>query len=153
MKATIGFGFFLLFLAGIALVTLKGRQLAEFGMSGGGAGLTGASWRPVVIGNAAIPEDSGMYISFEVDGSIKGHGGCNGFFGSLQQTEFGIKVGPLGATGIACDDSTMGRETEFFEAVQETTSFQVTPGNMRLLNDKGYILAEFVGGPKQVLVQ
>ena len=153
MKATIGFGFFLLFLAGIALVTLKGRQMVEQGMPGGDAGLTGVSWRPIIIGNAAIPEDSGMYISFEVDGSVKGHGGCNGFFGSLQQTEFGIMTVPLGATRIVCDDSTMRRETGFLEAVQETTSFQITTGTMRLLNDKGYILAEFVGDPKQVLAQ
>lgn len=153
MKATIGFGFFLLFLAGIALVTLKGRQMVEQGMPGGGAGLTAVNWRPVIIGNAAMPEDSGMYISFEVDGSIKGHGGCNGFFGSLQKTESGIKAGPLGATRIVCDDSTMNRETDFFDAVQETTSFQITTGTMRLLNDKGYILAEFVGDPKQVLGQ
>lgn len=80
MKAIVGFGFFLLFLAGIALVTLKGRQMAEQSMSGGGAGLTGVSWRPAVIGSSLIAADSGMTISFDVDGSIKGHGGCNGFF-------------------------------------------------------------------------
>ena len=94
MKAIVGFAFFLLFLAGIAFVMLQGRQMAKLG--GGGAELTGVSWRPV--GGAAVPDDSGMYVSFDVDGSIKGHGGCNGFFGSLQQSETGIEVGPLGST-------------------------------------------------------
>jgi len=146
MKATIGFGFFLLFLAGIALVTLKGRQMAEQGMTGGGAGLTGINWRPVMVGNQVIPEDSGMYVSFDVDGSIKGHGGCNGFFGSLQQSdsESGIEVGPLGATRMACEDQVMNRETGFLEAVQKTRNFETNKDGLRLLDDDGNMLAELV---------
>ena len=98
MKAVVGFGFFLLFLAGIALVALQGRQMAQSNIAGGGAGLTGKQWRPVLIGTESLPEDSGVYVEFEEDGSIKGHGGCNSFFGSLQKSDSGVSVGPLGAT-------------------------------------------------------
>ena len=145
MKATISFGFFLLFLAGIALVTLKGRQMAEQSMSGGGgAGLTGTSWRPTVIGSSVIPEDSGMYVTFDVDGSIKGHGGCNGFSGTLQQSESGIEVGPLGSTRMACRELIMTRETTFLEAVQNTRGFQEGRDNAKLLDGDGNVLAELV---------
>ena len=144
MKAILGFGFFLLFLAGIAFVMLQGRQLAQVG--GGGAELTGIAWRPVTVGGEPVPEDSGMYIQFEVDGSIKGHGGCNGFFGSLQQSESGIEVGPLGATSMACPGEIMDREMAFLEAVQKTTSFETGGDDMSLLDEASGVLAEFVAG-------
>ena len=146
MKAIVGFGFFLLFLAGIALVTLQGRQMAQQNVLGGGAALTGISWRPITLGNEAIPEDSGIFVSFAVDGGIKGRGGCNNFFGSLEQTESGIEIGPLGVTRMACPPPIMNRETAFLEALQKTRDFQANDESMRLLDDEGNVLAEFVAG-------
>ncbi len=145
MKAIVGFAFFLLFLAGIAFVMLQGRQMAQMG--GGGAELTGVTWRPVTVGGEAVPQDSGMYVQFEVDGSIKGHGGCNGFFGSLQQSESGIEVGPLGATRMACPEKVMDREMSFLDAVQRTQGFESGGGSMSLLDGVSGVLAEFVAGP------
>ncbi len=142
MKAMMGFAFFLLFLAGIALVMLQGRQMAQVG--GGGAGLTGITWQPIMVGDETIPEDSGMYILFEVDGSIKGHGGCNGFFGSLEQTESGIGVGPLGGTRMACPEAVMDRETDFMDAVGKIADFQSSNERMSLLDEDGGVLARFV---------
>ena len=146
MKAIVGFGFFLLFLAGIALVTLQGRQMAQQNVLGGGAALTGINWRPITLGNEAIPEDSGIFVSFAVDGGIKGRGGCNNFFGSLEQTESGIEIGPLGVTRMACPPPIMNRETAFLEALQKTRDFQANDESMRLLDDEGNVLAEFVAG-------
>ena len=147
MKAIVGFGFFLLFLAGIALVTLQGRQMVQQNLPGGGAGLTGISWRPIMVGDEAIPEDSGIFVSFAIDGGIKGHGGCNNFFGSLEQTGSGIKIGPLGATRMACPEPIMSREMAFLEALQKTRGFQVNNDSMRMLDDEGSVLAEFVAVP------
>ncbi len=144
MKAIIAFAFFLLFLAGIAFVNLKGGQMAKLGAPGGGAEVTGVKWRPVMVGDDAIPDDSGMFIRFEVDGSIKGHGGCNGFFGSLEQIESGIGVGPLGTTRMACADSIMSREMTYLSAVQKTRNFDTGNAGMRLLDEENEVLAEFV---------
>ena len=144
MKAIVGFGFFLLFLAGIAFVMMQGRQMAQLGASGGGAGITGISWRPVVVGTEQIPEDSGMFVRFEVDGSIKGHGGCNGFSGSLLKTESGVGVGPLGATRSACPQPIMDRETAFLDALQNTRDFNSGTSTLRLLNEENTVLAELV---------
>ena len=142
MKAMMGFVFFLLFLAGIAFVMLQGRQLVQVG--GSGAELTDISWRPIMVGDETIPEDSGMYIRFEVDGSIKGHGGCNAFFGSLEKTDSGIGVGPLGGTRTACPQAIMDRETAFMEAVGKLTDFQSGGGSMSLLGEDDTVLATFV---------
>ncbi len=144
MKSMFGFGVFLLLLAGIALVMLQGRSMMSVG--GGGAELTGISWRPVSVGDQEIPEDSGLYVLFEVDGSIKGHGGCNGFFGSLEKADSGIAVGRLGATRMACPDEIMDREMAFMDAVQRTRDFRSGGDRMSLIDEGGSVLAVFVAG-------
>jgi len=144
MKAMMGFAFFLLFLAGIALVMLQGRDMIQVG--GGGVEVTGISWRAVSVGDEAIAEDSGLTLRFEVDGSIKGHGGCNSFFGSLQKSGSGIEVGPLGSTRMACPETIMSREMAFMNAVQETRGFQTSGDGMSLLDEDSNVLATFVAG-------
>jgi len=144
MKSMFGFAVFLMFLAGIALVMLQGRSTMSVG--GGGAELTGISWRPVNVGDQEIPEDSGLYVLFEVDGSIKGHGGCNGFFGSLEKADSGIAVGRLGATRMACPDEIMDRETAFMAAIQRTRDFRSGGDRMSLIDEGGSVLAVFVAG-------
>lgn len=144
MKSMMGFVFFLLFLAGFALVMLQGRQIGQLG--GGGAEVTGISWRPVAIGAESIPDDSGMYILFEVDGSVNGHGGCNRFSGSLEQSDSGIAVGQLSTTRMACADVVMSRESAFIDAVQKTTDFKSGGERMSLLDKDGGVLATFVAG-------
>lgn len=146
MKAIVGFGFFLLFLAGIALVMLQGRQMAQKNLPGGGASLTGVSWRPAVLGAESMPDDSGMFVQFEVDGSFNGHGGCNSFFGSLEQSDTGISIGPIGATRMACPEPVMKRETAFITALQDTKQFELGRDKLHLLDDDQTLLAELVEG-------
>lgn len=144
MKAIMGFGFFLLFLAGIALVMLQGREMARKNMSGGGAEMTGQEWRPIVVGTTEMPDDSGMYVLFEVDGSIKGNGGCNNFFGSLEKTDDGVVVGGLGSTRMACPGDIMDRETAFLNALQQTSRFEMGQDSLQLLGNGNQLLAELV---------
>ena len=146
MKAIFGFGFFLLFLAGIALVMLQGRQMAQKNLPGGGASLTGVNWRPAIVGAESMPEESGMFVQFEVDGSFKGHGGCNSFFGSLEQADSGVSIGPIGATRMACPEPIMNREAAFITALQNTKEFELGRDKLHLLDDDRTLLAELVGG-------
>ena len=146
MKGVVGFLFFMLFLAGFAFVMLQGRQMAESNLGGGGARITGIDWRPVRVGAEVVPNDSGMFVRFTVDGSINGNGGCNGFFGSLEKTDSGIAIGPLGATRRACPAPIMDRESAFFEALQKTTKFQSGSDRLQLLGDGDLLLAELVAG-------
>lgn len=146
MKGVVGFLFFMLFLAGFALVMLQGNQMAKSNLPGGGASITGIDWRPVVIGADTMPDDSGMSVQFAVDGSINGNGGCNGFFGSVEKTETGISIGPLGATRKACPQPIMDRESAFLDALQNTTSFQTGKESLQLLDSENVLLAELVAG-------
>ena len=144
MKAIMGFGFFLLFLAGIALVMLQGREMARKSMPGGGSGITGQQWRPSVVGASAVPDDSGMYVLFEVDGSIKGNGGCNNFFGSLEQSDTGLSAGQLGGTRMSCPADVMDRETAFMGALQDMVRFEMGDENLQLVGAENRLLAELV---------
>ena len=144
MKAIVGFAFFLLFLAGFAFVMMFGRETAEQNMAGGGASLTGVHWRLVSMAGDSIAEESGIFVSIDVDGSVKGHGGCNGFFGSLEKTQTGLEFGPLGATRMACPEPIMSREMDFLEALQETRQFLSDSDGMRLLDAQGKVVAKFV---------
>ena len=139
-----GFGFFLLFLAGIALVMLQGREMARKSMPGGGSGITGQQWRPSVVGASAVPDDSGMYVLFEVDGSIKGNGGCNNFFGSLEQSDTGLSAGQLGGTRMTCPADVMDRETAFMGALQNMVRFEMGDENLQLVGADNRLLAELV---------
>ena len=141
MKATIGFLFFMLFLAGFAFVALQGRQMAANNPAGGGVGMTGVDWRPLTIAGEAMPEGSDMSVSFTEDGSINGNGGCNRFFGSLEQSDSGVNIGPLGATRRACEDAIMDREMAFLDALQNTRGFRTDNQTLELLGDDDAVLA------------
>jgi heat shock protein HslJ len=144
MKAMMGFFFFLLFLAGIALVMMQGREMARQNLPGGGAAMTGIEWRPTLLGADEIATDSGLFVLFAVDGSIKGNGGCNNFFGSLQTTKGELSVGELGASRMACPPDIMDREVAFMKALQDTTQFEMGENSLQLLGPSNTLLAELV---------
>jgi len=141
MKSMFGFAVFLLFLAGIALVMLQGRQMS---IGGSGVELTGVHWRAISVGDREIAEDSGVFIQFEVDGSVNGNSGCNSFFGSLEESDSGIGMGQLGSTRKACPEPAMSLEATFLEAITQTDDIKSGSGSMRLLDSDGDVLAEFV---------
>ncbi len=144
MKAMMGFGFFLLFLAGIALVMMQGKQMAQQRLPGGGSEMTGINWRPIVVGADPIPDDSGISVLFEIDGSIQGNGGCNSFSGSLEQNDTALSVGPLRSTRMACPEPTMSREGEFMAALQNAKHFEMGKDRLQLLDEDRRLLAELV---------
>ena len=144
MKSAVGFGFFLLFLAGIALVMLQGREMARQNLPGGGSGMAGIEWRPVLIGETAIDPDTSMVVRFTVDGSVNGNSGCNNFFGSLETTDDGVKMGQMGSTRMACPPEVMELEDLFLDALQATAKFSMGQDSLQLLNADDEVLAEFV---------
>ncbi len=144
MKGILGFAFFLLFLAGITLVMMQGKEMARQNMPGGGLGMTGTTWRPTVVGSEVLPVDSGMFVEFSVDGSINGNGGCNSFFGSLEKKDDGIVVGKLGSSRMACPGKIMDREVAFMQALQSAVVFETGDDRLQLVDDAGVMLADLV---------
>jgi len=143
MKSVMGFGFFLLFMAGIALVMLQGREMAKQNLPGGGSGMAGIEWRPVLIDDEPVAADSEAFVKFTVDGSVTGNSGCNNFSGAMEMAEDGIKMGQLASTRKACPPEIMAVEDRFLQALQDTARFEMANDSLRLLNAEGDALAEF----------
>jgi putative lipoprotein len=146
MKAIIGFTFFLLFLAGIMFATMLDKQPAPNGSKDDMASFAGITWHPVAVGDDVLSEDSGLTIMFAVSGEISGHGGCNGFRGSLERSDTGLVVGPLASTRMACPNEIMDRENAFFEALQRVKRLQGDKLELHMMDENGGVLLVLTAG-------
>jgi heat shock protein HslJ len=121
MKSTVGFAFFLLFLAGFALVYLMKMGENWENSIPTVDELSASAWRPSHIGEMVVDDDSEIYVQFEADGKLGGNGGCNRFFGSYRLDGNKIDVDPISITRRACPTAIMSFESSFVEALQLAT--------------------------------
>lgn len=143
MKASVGFAFFLLFLAGFALVNLKNMGEEASGSIPTIEDLSATAWRPSHIGEMTLADDVELYVQFETDGALAGFAGCNRFFGRYQLANDTIKIGPLGATRMACPPDVSAFEFSFLEALQSAATVARADKRIALRNDKGLATARF----------
>jgi heat shock protein HslJ len=143
MKASVGFAFFLLFLAGFALVNLKNIGDEAESSIPTAEYLSAAAWRPSHIGEMTLAADVDLYVQFETDGELAGFAGCNRFFGGYELTESTIKIGPLGSTRMACPPDVTAFEFSFLEALQSAATVARADTRIALRNDKGLTTVRF----------
>jgi heat shock protein HslJ len=96
------------------------------------ADLAGA-WRLVQIGTQAIPEQVVVTAEF-TPGRIAGRGGCNRYFGAIAGSGANdLRIGPLGATQMACSEPAGSTETRFLSAMGRVTGIRFMLGRLALL--------------------
>jgi len=117
MKATVAFIFFMLFLAGIAFVNLRGMKNAEDTTVTSADQLMDVAWRPTHIGEMPLDEDTAMILQFSPAGQAGGHAGCNRFTGNYALTTGKLIFGPIAATRMACPEPANSLEFSFLEAL------------------------------------
>ena len=142
MKSTVGFAFFLLFLAGFALVYLMMGERWENSVPTVDD-LSASAWRPSHIGEMVVDDDTDMYVQFEADGKLGGNGGCNRFFGSYEIDGNEIRVAPIGVTRKACPQPVMSIETSFVGALQLATTVVGVDTRIAFRNDQGQSTIRF----------
>lgn len=139
MRQMMGFLFFMLFLGGFALVTLKNMKAVdteEQGADGGRQALTIISGR--WHDEAAIATNGQQtFVQFQADGSVIGYAGCNRFFGSYVATDSTLDIGPLGATRMACAPEVMDREMAFLKTIESATEYTLANRSITLSNPHG----------------
>lgn len=143
MKASAGFAFFLLFLAGFALVNLKNMGEEAENSIPTIEYLAATAWRPSHIGEMTLADDVELYLQFETKGDLTGFAGCNRFFGSYELTDNTLNIGPLGATRMACPPDVTAFEFSFLEALQSAATVTRAETRIAIRNDKGLITVRF----------
>ena len=91
--------------------------------------LAGSEWGP---DNA---NGSDQFVAFKTGGEVIGHGGCNRFFGSYDQSGDSLTFGPLASTKMACPN--LGEEQAFMQALQSARSIEATHLRLVLKGEDG----------------
>lgn len=103
--------------------------------------LAGTAWHLVtyaapgsaVVVNAPPPDD--FTLAFGHDGQATGRSDCNRYFGAYTQTApDGLRLGPLGATRMACEGSD---ESAYFAALERTTRVRRDADQLTLTTSDG----------------
>lgn len=92
------------------------------------APLAGTQWRLVQIGDDSVLPQPVATLVFHANGRVSGHGACNRFNGSFEQTGERLTIGPLAATRMACQGAVGQQESRYLRALQGTHAFGVKDG-------------------------
>jgi len=139
MSRAIGFLFFLLFLAGFALVMLRDfgdspPEKQEVALEKTGSTLVSAEW--YALANNKDREQP-AFVRFHADGKISGFGGCNSFFGSYTAIGGTLEIGPLGSTRKACAEPVMKAEAAFLQVIDAATAYRIDRDELALITPAG----------------
>lgn len=143
MRASVGFIFFMLFLAGLAFVNLRGMKDASESSITSAADLAGTAWRATHIGEMRLQDDVEIVIQFDSDTSVSGNSGCNRFFGDFEFVDDSLAIGPLGSTRMACPEPANSFELSFLQALDEARSVTRVDSRLAMRNSKNVVVARF----------
>lgn len=87
--------------------------------------LQGSAWRLEDLGGAGVIDNVEATLEFPEAGKIVGRGSCNRFFGTVVISGQSIKIGPIGATKMACAEALMNQESAYFEALEQAERFAI----------------------------
>jgi len=83
-------------------------------------------------------------LSFTIETSenkISGKTNCNNYFGNYTVSNTNeLKIGPLGATKMYCEEKVMKAERELFKAYNDSKTFSFDGKMLTLLNEEGTLL-------------
>jgi len=143
MKGTIGFLFFMLFMAGFALINLQARQPDPGVVRPGDSPLTVNEWRPLRLFGNSVPGDADILVSFSGDGRMQGSAGCNRYSGRYEATPDAFRVASMRATRRQCDGEAMMLEQQLFDVFRDVRQTELADGDLRFLDGDGEWLATF----------
>jgi heat shock protein HslJ len=144
MKASLAFIFFLLFLAGIAFVNLRGIQDDAGAAVTAEEQLIDVAWRPTNLREMAIDENSPMRLQFNPGGQMGGHAGCNRYFGQYEFRDNGLVFSMVGATRMACEEPANSIEISYLDVLNQVSNAARVDDRLALRDNEGNTLVRFV---------
>jgi len=106
--------------------------------------LEGRGWHVSSLAGKAV--DEGGVLQFGGD-RLKGRAACNRMFADITIQGSSLKIGPIGATRMACTSAKMDVEARLFAALEKTRAFEVSGTNLILKDDAGSVLASLESTP------
>jgi len=144
MKASVGFIFFMLFLAGLAFVNLRGMQDRSDAQVGSASELATSTWKPTHIGEMRLENDTPLTLEFDSANGLGGYAGCNRFSGAFELAEAAFAAGPISSTRMACPEPANSFEISYLQAMQATRSITRTESRLIFRDSEGVAVARFV---------
>ncbi|ANO51227.1 META domain-containing protein [Woeseia oceani] len=150
MKGITGFAFFLLFLAGFALVNLRsvGEQKAASVAVPSAAALAAWEWRLLESTQDDLDGDLDIRLTFAEDLGLFVQGACNRFSGTYAMHDGLFTASALAGTRRACRNEVMQSDTSLLQVLDETRHVQITGRRLALLNAAGESLASFTAAER-----
>nr|WP_321252079.1 YbaY family lipoprotein [uncultured Ruegeria sp.] len=104
----------------------------------GAEALQGSTWVAMGLNGAVLETDKFPEITFAEDGSFSGSGGCNRFSGQAEIAGTDIAFPDnMAATLRACPPPQDEVEREFFQALQDVTTYAFKGDTLNFLNSAG----------------
>lgn len=113
--------------------------------------LSGSQWLLEDLAGSGVIDNVQATLAFPETGKVSGKGSCNRFFGPAEIGADRIKLGPLGATRMACPEAVMNQETKYLNALQAAERFEWKDPYL-LLYSKGFekpLRFTRLGGPQK----
>ena len=96
----------------------------------------------VASGDAIVSTivDSDTTLTLEEGGAASVTTGCNSGSTTWERDGSELSFGQIAGTLMACEDDLMQQQDAIFAALESTVSFELSPGQLTLLDDQGHIM-------------
>jgi heat shock protein HslJ len=128
---------FILSVSSIGELSAKSAQGSRPGQTTEAFNLTGSEWLLTDLGGSGVIDKVQATLALPDSRKVAGHGSCNRFFGPAEIRGEVLKLGPFGATRMACPEVVMNQETKYLKALQAAERFEWKDPYL-LLHCKGF---------------
>jgi heat shock protein HslJ len=104
--------------------------------------LQGSEWKPQLINEEPVPQETSAFIQFRSKGRLEGYSGCNRLFSEYETNANQILIGPVAATRRACADSVMLREAALATALEQARTWYRERVRLVLFDAEGIPILE-----------
>ncbi|WP_420584583.1 META domain-containing protein [Ruegeria sp.] len=135
--------------AGAVVLTLLGtHSMAQSENNAAQAALENTKWSAIGIGGDVLNADKRPELEFLAEGTFGGSGGCNRFKGKAEMSGDSIEFPDnIAATLMACPPEIEQAERQFFDALQQVSTYAVAGDSLVMLDQGGEPVLKFVRLP------
>jgi putative lipoprotein len=101
-------------------------------------------WTLTSIGGKPVTGDRPLTLAIASDNRAGGSGGCNEYFAEAMVDGSALSFGPAAATRMACAESVMTQEADYFAALAAIAAYELDGNSLRLLDAAGIPLIGLV---------